>query len=65
MYIYYTLYHIFIKLYRKEEKWIKHIIRNNKWITTIIRGKVDGKAGRGKPRTPLMKQIIEDIGKTN
>lgn len=36
-------------------------MRNNEWITTIIKGK----AGRGRPRTPFMKQIIDDIGKTN
>jgi len=35
------------------------------WITTIIEGKTDRKAGRGRPRTTFMKQIIEDIGKTN
>jgi len=49
----------------KEEKWIGHIIRNNEWVTTIIEGKTDGKAGRGRPRIPFMKQITEDIGKTN
>lgn len=36
-------------------------MRNNEWITTIIKGK----AGRGRLRTSFMKQIIEDIGKTN
>jgi len=44
---------------RKEEKM--NIMRNNEWITTII----EGKPGRGRPRTPFMKQIIEDIRKTN
>lgn len=29
-----------------------------------IEGKIDGKAERGRPKTPFMKQIIEDIGKT-
>ena len=52
-----------IKERRKE--WIGHIMRNNEWITTIIEGKIEGKAGRGRPRTPFMKQIIDDIGETN
>jgi len=26
---------------------------------------IEGKAGRGKPKTPFMKQIIDDIEKTN
>jgi len=30
-----------------------------------MEGKIEGKAGRGRPRTSFMKQIIEDIGKTN
>jgi len=34
-------------------------MRNYEWITTII----EGKARRGRPRTPFMKQIIDDIGK--
>jgi len=37
-----------------------------KWITAIIEGKMEGTAVRGRPRTTaFMKQIIEDIGKTN
>lgn len=43
----------------KEEK-IGHTITNNDCITIL-----DGKAERGKPRTPFMKQIIENIIKTN
>jgi hypothetical protein len=41
------------------------MMRNNEWITAIIEGKIEGKAGRGRPRTPFTKQIIEDIGKIN
>jgi len=40
-------------------------MRNNEWITTIIDGKTEGKAGRDRPRIPFMKQIIEDIGRIN
>jgi len=38
---------------------------NNEWITTIIEGQIEGKSIRGRLRTPSMKQIIDDIGKTN
>jgi len=31
----------------------------------IIEGKIERIAGRGRPRTSFMKQIIKDIGKTN
>lgn len=41
------------------------IIRNNEWITLVIEGKMNGKAGKSKPRTQFMKQVIEDIRKTN
>jgi len=30
----------------------------------FLQGKIEGKAGRGRPRTPFMKRIIEDIGRT-
>lgn len=36
-------------------------MRNNEWITTLIEGKIEEKAERGKKRTPFMKQTIEDI----
>ncbi|KAL4135344.1 hypothetical protein QTP88_006959 [Uroleucon formosanum] len=49
----------------RRKKWIGHVMRNNEWITTIIEGKIERKAGIGRPRTPFMKQIIDDIGKTN
>lgn len=44
---------------RKEEK-MDRIMRNNEWIPTII----EGKAGVGRPRTPFIKQIIQDIRKS-
>lgn len=36
---------------------------NHGWIATIIEGKMVGKAGRGRPRTPFMKRIAEVVGK--
>lgn len=39
-------------------------MRNDEWITIIIKGKIEGKSGRGRPRTPFVKQIIEDIKRT-
>jgi len=55
------------------KSWIEHIIiiekqivsadSNNEWIATIIvimKRKMEGKAGRGRPRTPFMKQISND-----
>lgn len=48
-----------IRKMTKEGKWIGHIMRNNEWIIKIIEGKV----GRGRPRTSFINQIIEDIGR--
>jgi len=39
------------------KKLIGHIIRKNEWITTIIEGKIDVKARRGRPRTSFMKHL--------
>jgi len=33
-------------------------------VTTIIEEKIEGKPRRVKPRTPFMKQIMEDIERT-
>jgi hypothetical protein len=44
----------------RRKKWIGHIMRNNEWITTIIEGKIEGKAGISRPRTPFMKLNIEE-----
>lgn len=43
----------------------KNIIQVMRTFLTIIEGKIEGKAGRGRRRTPFMEQIIEDLGKTN
>jgi len=32
------------------------------WITTIIEGKIEGKPGRERPRTPFLKQLMDDTG---
>jgi len=46
----------------RKKAWIGHIIRNSPWITTIIEGKIEGKPGRGRPRTPFLKQVMENTG---
>jgi len=48
----------------RRKTWVRHKMRNNEWITIIMEGRVEGKVGKGRPRTPFMKQIIEDIGRT-
>jgi hypothetical protein len=44
---------------------IGHLIRNNKWLTTIAVRKPEGKPGRGKPRQSFVKQLILDIRKVS
>lgn len=46
----------------RRKAWIGHIIRNSPWITIIIEGKIEGKPGRRRPRTPFLKQLMEDTG---
>jgi len=46
----------------RRKAWIEHLLRNNSWITTIIKGKIKGKPGRGRPRTPFIKKLMEDTG---
>lgn len=51
--------------YAKIEKEIMDRTRNKRnslWIVTIIEGKIGGKPGRVRPRTPFLKQFMEDTG---
>ncbi|KAF0760714.1 craniofacial development protein 2-like [Aphis craccivora] len=43
----------------KRKAWIGHILRNSLWLTTIIEGKIiEENPGRGRPRTPFIKQTL-------
>jgi hypothetical protein len=44
----------------EEEIMYRIRIRNSPWITTIIEGKIERKPERGRPRTPFLKQMMED-----
>lgn len=37
------------------------LMRINEWITTIMEGMIREKSGRGRPRTPCIKHIIEVV----
>lgn len=41
-------------------RWIGSLKRNSPWTTSIIEGKLEGKPGRRRPRTPFMKKVMED-----
>lgn len=40
--------------------WIRHTIRNNKYLTMIIEGLVNGKSAWGRPRQKFITQIMEE-----
>jgi len=44
--------------------WIGRTTRNDERTTTVMEAKIEAKAGWGRPRTPFVKQIIEDTGRT-
>jgi len=44
---------------------IRHLLRHDSLLKTVIEGNVDGHIGRGKPRMEYMKQIIIDMGKNS
>jgi len=46
----------------RRKAWIGHLSKNSSWITTIIEGKIEGKPGRGRPRTAFIKQVMGDTG---
>lgn len=45
----------------RRKAWIRHIISNSPWIT-VMKGKIEGKPGRGRPRISFLKQVMEDTG---
>lgn len=49
-----------LRLIRKA--WIRHLMRNSPLITTEIEETIKGKPGKGRPRIPFLKQVIEDTG---
>ena len=46
----------------RRKAWIGHVIRNSPCLTTILEGKIEGKPRRGRPRTPFLKQLMDDTG---
>jgi len=46
----------------RRKSWIGHLMRNSPRTTTIMEGKIEGKPGKGRPRTPFLKQVMEDTG---
>jgi hypothetical protein len=46
----------------RRKVWIGHVIRNSPWITIKIEGKIEKKPGRGRSKTPFLKQVMEDTG---
>lgn len=37
-------------------------MRSGNWITTIMQGKIERKPGKGRPKSPFTKQMMDDIG---
>jgi len=45
----------------RRKVFIGHVIRNSPWkTTTLIERKIEGKPGRGRPKTSFLKQMMED-----
>ena len=53
---------IFIDIKRRKLKYFGHIMRKNGFQRILMDGKVDGKRGRGRPRTSWSSNIAEWTG---
>lgn len=48
---------------REKEKIDGAPLKNNAWVTSIIKREIEGKPGRGRPRQAYMKNIMLDLWK--
>lgn len=53
---------IWSTLRERRKKWTERLIRNNTWVTTIIKGRIYGKTVKRRPRTLFIKRLMENIG---
>lgn len=42
--------------------WIGHLRRNNTWVISINKGKIEGKLGKRRPRMSYIKKFVLNIG---
>ena len=48
-------------LTRRRNNLIGHILRHDGLMKTIVEGQVEGKNGKGRPRTKYMEQVKKDV----
>ena len=47
-------------IYRRQKNWIGHILRGDGLLKDVMEGKMMGKRRRGRPRTGMMDELMED-----
>src|SRR6218665_3112544 len=45
---------------KRQRKWIGHILRGNSLSRTVIKGKMEGKETRGRPRQMMLNWMMAD-----
>jgi hypothetical protein len=50
---------------QRRTRWVGHVMRHNDYISSIMEGKIEGKAPRGRPRDKFLGQVKRDTGKKN
>jgi hypothetical protein len=46
---------------KRRTRWIGHTLRHNRFVKSIIEGKIEGKVPRGRPRDKYMGQIKKKV----
>jgi hypothetical protein len=48
---------------QRTTRWVGHVMRHNNYVRSIIEGKTEGKAPRGRPRDKYLGKINKNMGK--
>ena len=46
---------------RRRKNWLGHILRGDNMLRDVLEGKMNGKRGRGRPRTGMVSELKGDM----
>ena len=47
-----------VKLISRKKNWIGHVLQDDGLLKQVLKGRMEGKRGRGRPRTGMLDELI-------